>query len=66
MGDNGFNEDKEIESWMMPHMWRANLTGWRPHMRIEKTTDYSVWVEVSMHIMVAQCENIVESNRLND
>ena len=40
------SKDGVTESWMMPHMWRANLTGWRPHMRIDKDTDYSVWIEV--------------------
>ena len=45
-------QNKEVkESWMMPHLWRANLTGWRPHMRIDKDNDYSVWVEVRIHLI---------------
>jgi hypothetical protein len=47
MGDMRFNEEQHQPSWMMPHMWRSNLTGWRPHMRINKNSDYSAWVEVS-------------------
>ena len=47
MGHGQDSSKKEVvASWMMPHMWRANLTGWRPHMRIEKNTDYSAWIEV--------------------
>ena len=45
-GDMKFNDEMEQSSWMMPHMWRANLSGWRPHMRINKNADYSAWVEV--------------------
>ena len=47
MGEFEFNRKEVQPSWMMPHMWRSNLTGWRPHMRINKNSDYSAWVEVS-------------------
>jgi len=46
IGDVDMAKKEVKESWMLPHMWRANLTGWRPHMRIEKDNDYSAWVEV--------------------
>ena len=46
MMKGGSSDTKVVQSWMMPHMWRANLTGWRPHMRIAKHTDYSAWIEV--------------------
>ncbi|XP_057295241.1 uncharacterized protein LOC130623744 [Hydractinia symbiolongicarpus] len=53
MGDNN---KKVMDSWMMPHMWRANLTGWRPHMRISRNTDYSAWIEGmnGTHLKVCQ------------
>lgn len=56
MSDVMFNNEVEQPSWMMPHMWRANLSGWRPHMRIKKNTDYSAWVEGlnKTHIRVCQ------------
>uniref|UniRef100_A0A7M5XJW8 EGF-like domain-containing protein n=2 Tax=Clytia hemisphaerica TaxID=252671 RepID=A0A7M5XJW8_9CNID len=55
-GDMKFNDEMEQTSWMMPHMWRANLTGWRPHMRINKNADYSAWLEGmnSTHMKVCQ------------
>ena len=47
MGDAAMPKAGEPQhSFMMPHMWRANLTGWRPHMRISKDVDYSAWIEV--------------------
>ena len=47
MGGAAMSKDgKTQHSFMMPHMWRANLTGWRPHMRISKDVDYSAWIEV--------------------
>ena len=46
IGEADMTRNDVKASWMMPHMWRANLTGWRPHMRIEKDTDYSAWIEV--------------------
>lgn len=56
MGESDFSKPEVRESWTFPHMWRANLTGWRPHMRIGKDTDYSAWVEGmnSTHIQVCQ------------
>ncbi|XP_066928990.1 uncharacterized protein [Clytia hemisphaerica] len=57
MGHGQDSSKKEVvASWMMPHMWRANLTGWRPHMRIEKNADYSAWIENmnSTHVTVCQ------------
>ena len=47
MGGAAMSKDgKTQHSFMMPHMWRANLTGWRPNMRISKDVDYSAWIEV--------------------
>jgi len=55
-GDAQFDEPQVVESWMMPHMWRANLSGWMPTDRISKDTDYSVWVEGynGSHVKVCQ------------
>lgn len=55
-GDADFDNAKVVESWMMPHMWRANLSGWMPTDRISKDTDYSAWVEGynGSHVKVCQ------------
>merc|ERR1711937_663582 len=55
-GDAHFDHPEVVESWMMPHMWRANLSGWMPTDRIAKDTDYSVWVEGynGSHVKVCQ------------
>ena len=61
MGDLMFNKEEDQPSWMMPHMWRANLTGWRPHMRIYKNSDYSAWVEGMNKTHIRVCQKSVSN-----
>ena len=61
MGDMEFNKEAPQVSWLMPSMWRANLTGWRPHMRIYKNSDYSAWVEGMNKTHIRVCQKSVSN-----
>jgi len=60
-GNADFDNPKVVESWMMPHMWRANLTGWMPTDRISKDTDYSAWIEGYNMTHVKVCQKSIYS-----
>jgi len=61
LGDRSTDHKNVVESWMMPHMWRANLTGWRPHMSIARNTDYSAWVESRNNTHIKVCQKSIFS-----